>query len=185
MLVAAAAADEVVVAPGWTAPVVAGYSAGIDPVAHTGNHGVALRATGAGAGDFFVRQRVKADRWRGKKIRVAGWLKLDQAEGGAALWLRVDMSNGDYVLDGALELTRRPGWTRAELVAFVPDDAAGISFGVRMKGGGVVWADDLSLAEAPAAARTTTIERRKNPKGLGDVYRDAKADPVNMGFELK
>src|SRR5436190_22881193 len=114
------------IAAGWTAPRVAGYTAGIEPIAHSGRVGMALRSIGPATADFFIRQRVRADKWRGKKVRLSGWLKLDNVDGGAALWLRVDMANGDYVLDSAFELSRRPGWTRAELVAAVPQDAIGI-----------------------------------------------------------
>ncbi len=140
-------------------------------------------------------QRVKAGAYRNRRIRLTGWLFPEKTSGGAALWLRVDMPNGDYILDNMLELKpqdARSKWMKVEIVAQVPSDALGISFGPRMKGAGQVWTDDLSLATVPDSVPTTTIERRKLGKGpaaeaalkqiLAD-YAIAPAKPVNMSFE--
>jgi hypothetical protein len=123
--------------------------------------------------------------YRGKRVRLSGWIDTDRAGQGGALWLRVDMQNGDYVLDNVVELkASHPGWTRMQLVADVPADALGISFGVRMKGDGQVWADDLSLDVVSTAVPVTTIERRKNrTEDLRKEYANSPEHPVNLGFE--
>ena len=178
------------IAAGWEGPFTPDYQAGIDhSVKHSGRSSLYLRSTGAGVAGDSVRQRIRADAYRGKRVRLTGWINTDKAEQGGALWLRVDMQNGDYVLDNVVELKpQHPAWNQMQLVADVPTDALGISFGVRMKGQGQVWADDLKLEPVGDSVPTTTIERRKNrtPGALDELkkeYAKAPEHPLNLGFE--
>jgi hypothetical protein len=187
------------VAAGWVSPESPEYEASIDhKVVHSGHGSVLLKAIGSTPKDFSVRQLIRADAYRGKRVRLSGWVKPDQAEEGGALWVRVDFKNGDYVLDGMLELSARDrslklvnGWTKCELVADVPDDALGVSFGVRMKGKGEFRADDLALDIVPKSVPTTTIERRPYRladkeamiQRLKDQFGRAPSHPINLGFE--
>jgi hypothetical protein len=172
------------IAAGWEGPFTPDYQAGIDHTfRHSGRSSIYLKSASNGADS--VRQRIRADAYRGKRIRLSGWVNTDKAEQGGALWLRVDMQNGDYVLDNVVELKAHSGWTRIQLVADVPADALGISFGLRMKGPGQVWADDLKIGVAGSSVPTTTIERRKNrAEDLRREYANAPEHPVNLGFEL-
>jgi hypothetical protein len=174
------------VAAGWEGPVSPDYQAGIDRrVAHRGHASIYLKSLAPSAGGDAIRQRIRADAYRGKRIRLTGWVK---AEHSGALWLRVDMSNGDYVLDNIVDMP--PGdWSKRQLVADVPADALGISFGLRMKGQGQAWADDLSLDVVSTSVPTTTIERRKDhaPGAVSRLQEDYSRAPlhaVNLGFEL-
>lgn len=196
---AAQSAPEKRVAPGWTGPESSDYEAGIDrKVQHAGHPGLYLKSITGGAKDDAVRQRIRADAYRSKRVKFSGWIKPDSAEQGGALWLRVDMNNGDYILDSMLDLSARDqgakdssGWARCELVALVPADALGISFGLRMKGKGQLWASDLAFETLTKPAMTTTIERRpyRGPdkesaiKRLREDYGKAPTAPVNLRFE--
>ncbi len=188
------------IATGWTSPESGDYQVGLDhKVVHGGHSSLFLKSAGANATDYAARQRIRADAYRGKRIRLTGWVKPDNAEQGGALWLRIDMANGDYVLDGMLDLSARDrtgkdanGWTRCVLVAQVPADALGISFGLRMRGKGEIWADDLSVELATRQEPTNTIERRPYRaasgkeaaiKELREQYSKAPSRPVNLGFE--
>jgi hypothetical protein len=189
------------IATGWTLLSTADYRASIDQkVAHGGSASLLLASVSGDARAGAVRQIVGARAYLGKRIRLSGWLKTNGAEPAAALWLRIDMNNGDYVLDGML--ARSPsrdaaananGWARYDIVAAVPADAMGISFGVRAEGRGELWADDFSLSEVNAKTPTTTIERRRLPDAgkqqaialLRRQYAGAPARPVNLGFEMR
>jgi len=93
----------------------------------------------------------------------------------------------------ASDAVAQRGWTRITLVAEVPKDAAGISFGVRMKGSGEVWADDFTLRVVSNTVATTTVERRpfRGPgkdaavREMLDDYGRAPSAPVNSGFEAR
>ena len=117
---------------------------------------------------------------------------------GGAVWLRVDFKNGDYVLDGMLELGAKDrsvpmtnGWAKCMLVADVPEDAMGLSFGLRMRGVGQFWGDDLALEVVSKSTPTSTIERRPYRAPDKDAavqrmtaeYSKAQEHPVNLGFE--
>lgn len=188
------------IAAGWTSPPSADYEASLDhKVLHAGHASLVLRSLRAGAADYAARQDVRADAYRGKRVRLSGWVKPDHAENGGTLWLRVDMNNGDYILDSMLDLTARDqaakdinGWTRCALVADVPQDALGISFGLRMKGTGEIWAGGLTFEVVAKSIPTTTIERRPYRVASGKEaalqqlrarYAKAPLRPVNLGFE--
>jgi hypothetical protein len=186
------------IAHGWSAPDGAGYSALIDSrVAHSGRSSLHLKSVSLDAREYAVRQLVRADAYRGKRVLLSGWIKPNTRPFGAALWLRVDMRNGDYVLDSMLGVSpeaiaaSKDGWVRCELVADVPADALGFAFGVRMKGSGEVWADDLRIVDVDTSVPTTTIERRPYRAPDKDAavermrkqYAAAPLHPVNMSFE--
>jgi hypothetical protein len=188
------------VAAGWVAPESADYRAVLDRKTRHGAHpSLAIEFTGANPSGYAVTESIKADAWRGKRVRLAGFVKADQAPGGGALWMRIDFANADYVLDGGLDLTAADrgsrdanGWTRTSLVAAVPQEALGISFGLRMRGKGRILAADLRFEAVPATTPTTTIERRgyKNQPArdaaieqLRKQFATAPTAPVNLNFE--
>jgi hypothetical protein len=200
VLIVAAGQDHQIAA-GWTSPEAADYQAAIDrKTTHGGHPSIDLKSISAASKDYSARQSIRAEDYRGKRVRFYGWLKPDRADDGAALWLRVDMQNGDYILDGMLDLTSksRPvmdasGWTKCELVAQIPDDAIGISFGVRMKGKGEIWASDFAFEVVDKRLQTTMIERRPYRGGAGkdaaiqkmrDQYVKAPMHPVNLSLNL-
>lgn len=196
-LACAAAAQNRQVAPGWSGPDTADYEATVDRrIYRTGRASLSLKAAHAQAPHYSVRQVIRADEYRGKRIRLSGYVRPGDADQ-SALWLRVDMENGDYILDGMLGLTpadgkrAKDGWIQATLVTDVPQDAVGIAFGARMTGKGQMWADDLTLSVVDKGVMTNSIERRPY-KGAGaraaiqrmrDEYAAAPSKPVNLGFE--
>lgn len=185
------------IASGWTGSDTSDYEAGIDrKVVRGGRGSLSIKAAHVQAPHYSVRQIIRADEYRGKRIRLSGYVRPGDADQ-SALWLRVDMDNGDYILDGMLGFTPRDaksakgGWLQVMLVADVPKDAAGIAFGARMSGKGQMWADDLSLEVVDKGIMTNNIERRPY-KGAGaraaiqkmlDEYAAAPRQPVNLGFE--
>jgi hypothetical protein len=198
-LASAQATKERAVATGWTAPESSDYEAAIDHnVVHSGRGSLLLKSTTANAKDYAARQRIRADAYRGKRVRLSGWVKPGQAVEGGALWLRVDFKNGDYVLDGMLELGAKDrsvpmtdGWAKCALVADVPEEALGLSFGLRMRGAGQFWGDDLALEVVSKTTPANTIERRPYRAAdkdaaiqrMRDEYSKAPERPVNLGFE--
>lgn len=173
------------VAPGWTAPESAAYKASLDRQnQRSGKASLSLTSISPAPAGYAASQRIRATAWRGKRIRLSGWIRTAGTDRGGALWLRIDMANGDYVLDGVFESSSEV-WKKREIVAAVPPDAAGISFGVRMNGKGQVWADDFAFEIVPDKTPVNTIERRKNPAAgnVGAQFQRAPAQPVNLGFE--
>jgi hypothetical protein len=185
------------IAPGWTGPDSSDYEAGIDrKVFRGGRASLTIKAAHAQAPNYAVRQFIRADEYRGKRIRLSGYVRPGDAEQ-SALWLRVDMENGDYILDGMLGFAPQDGkrgkggWVQVMLVTDVPKDAIGIAYGARMSGKGQMWADDLALSVVDKGIMTNSIERRPF-KGAGakaaiqrirEEYAAAPVVPVNLDFE--
>src|SRR5579864_2377987 len=83
-----------------------------------------------------IGQRIKADAYRGKRVRLSAFLKTINVTGGARLWMRIDSEKGilgrDPMNDRALKGTNN--WSKLEIVLDVPEDSAGVIFGLRLNG---------------------------------------------------
>ncbi|BCL76302.1 hypothetical protein JHS3_20380 [Jeongeupia sp. HS-3] len=133
------------------------YTMGIDEtIRHHGQHPAVIRCTLSGeAGKFYknnpgfgtLMQMVKADAYRGMRLRLRAQLRSDEADS-AQMWLRIDSQTTrairfDNMDDRALRGTR--DWMSAEIVLHVPDEAAHISFGFFVNGTGTAWASGFTL----------------------------------------
>jgi len=132
------------------------YAAEIDrKVAHGGGAAMSLRSIVARPAAFrAVSQFVKADSYRGKRVRLAGYLKTRDVAEFSGLWLRVDGPNSMLGFDN---MGRRPikgttDWTRYAVVLDVPEAAMRLAFGPLLMGVGQVWADDLTLEVVDSTA---------------------------------
>jgi beta-lactamase regulating signal transducer with metallopeptidase domain len=111
-----------------------------------GGGSASLVSTAKGAG--MLVQYVRADRYRGKRIRLSAYVKT---QGGgmdiAALpWLRVDGRKGvQSWVDTEHSNTGNSPWKRREYVVDVPKDAQGLAFGMVSFGKGRAWMDDVAI----------------------------------------
>lgn len=129
-----------------------------DPtVSHGGEASARIRQAAAPANGMpaQISQWISATPWRGKRLRLSGWLHTDNvAAGWAALWVRADSATKpalvfDNMAGHGVEGTT--AWKRYEVVVAVPAEATDLYFGAMLAGTGTVWLDDVSLDEAPAA----------------------------------
>ncbi len=93
-------------------------------------------------------QSFSADAYRGRRIRLSGFLRSEDVRNWAGLWLRVDGTNGqvlafDNMQNRALRGTM--GWSRQEIVLDVPEASQMVFMGLLLTGPGQVWMDDLKL----------------------------------------
>src|SRR4029453_15313434 len=132
-----------------------------------------------------VMQTLRADAYRGRRVRLSGYLRTRDVDGSARMWLRVDGPDTSPVAFD--KMAKRPvrGSTegsRSEIVLDVPAVAMQIAYGAILGGKGRLWIDDFQLElvgddvpttdmHVPAVATTTTV-----PPGL-------PSRPVNAGFE--
>jgi hypothetical protein len=158
----------------------AGFATGVDrEVAHGGHASVSIRSVVAETHFRAVTQLIKADAYRGKRVRLTGYLKARDVRGGwAGLWLRVDGPDAKLLAIDNMAAQRVMGttdWSRHSVVLDVPEAAVRLAFGALLHGTGQVWADDLTLEVVDPKEVTVTS------KGVEPITRAERAS--NLDFE--
>jgi hypothetical protein len=175
---------------GWRArgPNPQDYEMGLDTkVYHGGKASGYIKSKSSATPDTYatLMQPMKADNYRGQRVRLSGYIKGNRIEGTAQLWMRVEgeqrtLLSFDNMNNRPLEGTT--DWKRYEIVLDVPKNSASIAFGLLLGGKGQVWIDDLELKAVGQDIALTNMED------------EVKADPEEMekersadkeGFERK
>jgi len=99
-------------------------------------------------GSALLAQSIRADAYRGKRVRLSGYLKtIGVNEGTAVLFMRIDgdgiVQTSDYMQNRPLMLTT--DWARQEIVLDVPRTAIGFTYGFMLGGSGQAWLDDVAI----------------------------------------
>ncbi len=141
-------------------------------VAHDGARSLRLSGSGKSAAASTVLPLAAV---RGKWVRLSGWIRTRDVTGFGGLWMRVDGTprTGTLAFDNMHE--RGPKgtteWAHYEVEPMlVTVDARGIVIGAILNGGGMMWADGLSVAVSDT-----------DPRPVVDVHgvvRDAAGKPV-------
>ena len=95
-------------------------------------------------------QRIKVEpAWRGKTVRLSGYLKtLGATGGGGALVIQALDGGGNVVAHDHMNDSRvrgDQGWKRYHAAVKIPAETTHLRAGVMLEDGGTLWADDLSL----------------------------------------
>lgn len=162
------------------------YEIAVDHEAdYSHNASVVLRAKSPTAEGFgTVMQQVRADNYRGKRVRFGGNLKSERVQDWAGLWMRVD--NGKLVVamdnmqNRAVKGTR--GWLYCEIVLNVPPEATDIAFGVLLSGAGEVWFSHPVFEAVPSSVPTTG-RAMKSFEAEYVSKSEFPQVPVNLDFE--
>lgn len=163
--------------PGQSA---SGYDLGIDQAEfHRGKASATIVSTGSNPDSWRAfSQGIRANNYRGNRIRLTGYLKTKDVSGGAGLWMRVDGMETTLTFDNmatrAIHDTQ--DWTKCSVVLDVPDDAVTIYFGSILMGTGQCWADDFKLETVDRSDAKTTAIRQ------GPDYLDDPDEPQNLDF---
>jgi serine/threonine protein kinase/DNA polymerase III delta prime subunit len=126
------------------------YTYGIDhTLRFAGKPAAYLQAQVAKPGGFgTLMQTFQGTGYRGKRLRMSGYVKAQAVEQWAALWMRVDGSQGRTLSFDNMD--RRPilgtvDWKRYEIVLDVPEDSIDIAFGILLSGKGQVWLSEIQF----------------------------------------
>lgn len=156
----------------------------------------------------LLMQIIKADAFRGKRMRLSGFLRSENIEQGG-LMFRIDGENMQVLgYDGMKNrfVKGSTEWSKYELVLEVPEAAQQITFGALLKGAGQIWIDDFSFEEVgreiPVTAEKPQDEQAKGSAAYIEIYRSknkeayenqlrafearnrtAPAAPANLNFE--
>jgi hypothetical protein len=135
---------------GWWSGKVPGYETGVDKtVTREGKPSAFIRSIAENPSDFTALNQVfQARDYRGKRVRLQGYLKTSEVKSWAGFWVRGDAANGQAVAFANMQNRGMKGtsdWTPAEIVLDIPEDAETISMGLILQGAGQVWMNDLSF----------------------------------------
>jgi hypothetical protein len=122
-----------------------------DQVAKDGKHSLRIKRTGTEP-YCLVSQTIKADRFRGKRVRLTAFVRLDNVEsfgrGASGVYLLLKSDGGgsrsfDDMRDRPLRGTKP--WTEVNVEIDVPSAAAIIELGAGLTGSGTLWVDAFKL----------------------------------------
>ena len=135
--------------------------------------GLSVAQIEGGSGTFGgVGQAISAENYRGKKVRLSGFIQTDGVDGGyAGLWIRVDKGKDMLVLDNMNDRGARgtSGWLPYECVIKVDPEATQIIFGALLTGTGRMYADKFKVEVVPDDTPTTSAisgSASKEPRNL-------------------
>jgi len=127
-----------------------------------------------------LMQSVKADGYRGKRIKLTAFIKSKSVDDWAGLWMRVDAGREFVSFDN---MQNRPikgdtDWTQYHVVLDVPEKSTSIHFGVLLSGAGSLWLDDFELEVVGLDVLST--DTTWNSRSCGIQYQNLQ--PINMDF---
>ena len=177
------------VAKGWVLDGPgAAYSFHVDMAEkHGGRASGLIECTTPDVDDFGVlTQLIKADAYRGRRVRLSSYLRTRGIEDGSArMWMRVD---GPEVSPMAMDNMAKRAihgdteWARYDIVLDLPADAVRIAFGVILGGQGRLWVDDLAFDFVDGKVASTDMHVPPDPFKTV-VPADLPGRPINPGFE--
>jgi hypothetical protein len=119
------------------------FEAGVDVGhAHEGQASAFLKSKQSSVDGFgTLMQSIRAEQYKGKRVRLSGFVNSQEVEGWAGLWMRVDQGKDAIAFDNMQDrpIKGTTGWQRYDVVLDVPSEATGISFGILLAGTGEVW----------------------------------------------
>jgi hypothetical protein len=94
-----------------------------------------------------LMQGCNIHKFKGKRVRMTGYIKTEGENTHAAMWARIDDFDNNITADFD-NMDSRPidgtnNWTKCEIVFDVPDANHGLFFGVIVNGKGKVWFDNV------------------------------------------
>lgn len=152
------------------------YESGVDPQSAYGGRPSAYLKSKVSKIDGFgtLMQEFRAEHYLGKRVRFSAFVKTEEAQDWAGLWMRVDNGSRQIAFDN---MQSRPikgttDWNKYEVVLDVPQEATGIFFGVLLSGPGTVWLNNVNFEIVGASVPTTGGETVQMPD-----------EPVNLNFQ--
>jgi len=156
------------------------YDVGKDEkVLHSGKSSAFLQSNKEPIEGFgTLMQMIKADSYRGKRVRMTGYVKVDNIKGSAQMWMRVDSKDSApqqlrFDNMGNRAISAPTDWKKCEIVLDVPGNSGAIAFGVLLAGTGKIWFDDVKFETVNLSVPTTDTKMAPQYPG----------EPVNLGFE--
>ncbi|GER87393.1 hypothetical protein KDW_15550 [Dictyobacter vulcani] len=141
----------------YNAPIT--HECGIETVfAHSGEACAYLKSSDPDPTVFStMHQIIAASAYLQHRIRLSAYVKAQQVQKYAGLWMRIESPDGALKFDGMANraIGGTSDWKRYEIVLDVPEGSTQIVFGLHLGGRGQVWLDDVQLEVVSDEVPTT------------------------------
>jgi hypothetical protein len=138
------------------------YEQGIDAnVTFDGNKSAYLKSKEQEVEGFgTLMQKFRANIYHGKRLRFSAYVKAEEVEGWAGLWMRIDGSQGAML--GFDNMQTRPikgtiDWHEYEVILDVHQGSKYVAFGILLHGCGQVWLSNIQFSEVSSNLPTTDV----------------------------
>lgn len=141
------------------------------------------------AGFVAFNQTIKADAYRGKRVRLSAWVKTKSPDSQAQLWFRLDALKRGPGFDnmGNRPIKGVTDWQKYDLVLDVPDDVVAMVFGTMSFNQGTIWVDDFSLE---IVGNDVAVTNMYSPEAMNQARNNSylanaklPPQPLNLDFE--
>jgi hypothetical protein len=164
-----------------------GYELASDTeVKHGGKASGSLKATDAAKNFGTFTQPIRADNYRGKRVRLVAYVKPKGVKDWAGLWLRVDGKEKTAIAFDNMNARPIKGtsdWTAYGLVLDVPQEAEELFIGCLLAGQGRLWIDDMQLLVVGNDVPVTAEAGPGTPRRGEYKPADLPKEPVGLDFE--
>jgi hypothetical protein len=94
-----------------------------------------------------IMQTFDAEMYKGKKVKLTGFIRSEEVKSWAAMWMRVDDAKGSVSFDNMQDRSIKgtTNWNKYEIVLSVPERSTTINYGVLLSETGQVWMDNLTF----------------------------------------
>lgn len=146
----------------------------------------------SGNSTIFLRQEIRADDYRGRRVRFSAWVKPRNisAVSNSGIWMRVDGPGLTLAFD---DMTRRPvygygNWRQISVVLDIPESAIGIALGALFFASNTLLVDDMRLEVVGTDVASTNTLSAPTAAGRDSAatvaaYASRANAPVNLDFE--
>lgn len=112
-----------------------------------------------------VMTYILPDNYIGKRVRLSGYIKNENINSWAGMWMRIDSKEEGKML-GFDNMVNRPikatsDWTKYEIVLDVPEGSKGIGYGFLLDGTGNAWFSGLIIEPVGKDIPVTNILKEK------------------------
>lgn len=157
------------------------YEMGIDyETVHQGKTSAYIKAKEdvTHGGFTTLMQMFKADKYRGKRLRLTAFIKSKSVKDWAGLWMRVDGKDTEPLAMDNMQnrpIKNTTNWEPYSVVLDIKEEALGIAFGILLSGEGCIWADSFRLDEVDEKVPSTDLAE--------NFYETLSEEPANLQFE--
>jgi beta-lactamase regulating signal transducer with metallopeptidase domain len=139
------------------------YAISLDQTTLRGGKPAHLLASNADKCNGFgtLMQMFKGQAYLGKRVRLSAWVKSENVESWAGIWMRVDGPDGkSTAFDnmGTHPIKDTLDWDRYQVVLDMAPDSSALALGILLSGKGKVWMEEPTLEVVDGSVPVTDMK---------------------------